>query len=414
MHHLSNRPLLFFLAGIIFLLSACTIYAFSLPTEAGSGSTNAVAGFARTPTMTVLVQAVASKPDVFTDLSMENRQREIPSATPVPPTPTLTPTPTPTLTPTPTPRGLNAEQLKQIHPNELGWIPVLEYHLIESPDEQFSRSPQKFRQDIERLYKNNFYPITFRDLASGTIKVPAGKSPVVLTFDDSSDGQFRYLPDGTLDPNCAWGIMQAFHAQHPDWPAVATFFPLIEVSVKSREIFGQPELAQRKLQEIVGAGGEIGSHTYTHIRLDLADAKQIQWQIAQSSKKLEDLIGNGYKITSLSLPMGVYPKDEALIKHGESQGATYTILAAAEVTGGASKSPFDRNFHQYHIRRMQAMDEVLDYWFKLFAERPDLRFVSDGDTEVITIPQEDVLPQELRGFLNPDLPQGRMVIRYKP
>ncbi|GIV97900.1 MAG: xylanase [Herpetosiphonaceae bacterium] len=336
-----------------------------------------------------------------------------PTAHPTTP-PTSTPAPSPTSEPSPTPAGLSDDDLQRIGANELGWVPVLEYHLIESPDADYSRSPAKVRQDLERLYALGFYPITFRDLASGHIDVPAGKSPVVLTFDDSSDGQFRYLPDGSVDPTSAWGIMQAFHAEHPDWPVVATFFPLIEVDVPSRVLFGQPEYAQRKLQEIVRAGGEVGSHTYTHMRLDLATADQIQWQLAYSAKAIEDLIGGGYKVTTLSLPLGMYPEDESLLRSGESEGVSYSFIGAAEVAGGASPSPFSTNFDPYHIRRIQALDAELDYWLGLFEERPDLKFISDGDPTVVTVPVEEGLPEELQGILRTDLPDSLTLRRYTP
>lgn len=299
----------------------------------------------------------------------------------------------------PTPAGLSDADLASISPNEMGWVLVLEYHLIEEPDSEYSRSPAGFRQDLEWLQANNFYPIRLRDLAAGVIDVPAGKSPVVLTFDDSSDGQFRYLPDGSVDPTSAMGIMQEFASEHPDFPAVGVFFPLIEVDVPERVLFGDPDTATRKLKEIVALGGEVGSHTYTHLRLDQAEPDQIQWQLAFSSKDLQDRIGDGYKVDSLSYPLGMFPADEGLIKEGESEGESYSFAAAVDVAGGASPSPFSTNFDRYHIRRTQAVAGQLDYWFPLFEERPDLKFVSDGDPDTITIPSEETLPEEQRGLL---------------
>ena len=331
----------------------------------------------------------------------------------VAPTATLAPTPTgaatATIAPTATPAGLSEADLARISPNEMGWVLVLEYHLIDEIEGDYNRSPAGLRQDLEWLYANNFYPIRLRDFAAGVIDVPAGKSPVVLTFDDSSDGQFRYLPDGTLDPTSAMGVMQNFAAEHPDFPAVGVFFPLIEVSVPERVLFGQPESATRKLQEIVALGGEVGSHTYTHIRLDEADDDEIRWQLAFSSNELEDRIGAGYKVTSLSYPLGVFPADESIIYAGESQDISYAFSAAVDVSGGASPSPFSSNFDPYHIRRMQVLQGQIDYWFTLFEERPDLKFVSDGDPATITIPSEETLAEEQRGLLA----DGVAVRRYE-
>jgi peptidoglycan/xylan/chitin deacetylase (PgdA/CDA1 family) len=313
----------------------------------------------------------------------------------------------------PTPAGLSEAELKRLRPNELGWVLVLEYHLIESPDSQYSRSPEKLRQDLEKLYELGYYPMTFRDLGAGKIDIPAGRSPVVLTFDDSSDGQFRILPDGSVDPTSAWGVLQAFSAEHEDWPLVATFFPLIDVDVPERVLFGQPEHVERKLKEIVSNGGEVGSHSYTHLRLDLATPDEIQWQLAQSARVLEEHIGDGYKVTSLSLPLGMYPADEALIKSGESEGARYEFSAAAEVAGGPSPSPFSRNFDPYHIRRNQALDSEFE-WIWPMLEAPGLRYISDGDPDIVTVPVEEALAEQLQGgILREEIP-GKTIRRYEP
>jgi len=181
------------------------------------------------------------------------------------------------------------------------------------------------------------------------------------------------------------------------------FFPLIDVDVKERVLFGQPEFATQKLQEIVALGGEVGTHTYTHQRLDEADAEQIQWQLAFSIKELEERIGDGYQVTSLSYPLGMFPEDESLVREGESEGESYTLSAAVDVTGGASPSPYSQNFDPYHIRRTQAVDSQLEYWYQLFEERPDLKFISDGDPDTITVPSEETLGEEQQGRLRPDL-----------
>ena len=56
---------------------------------------------------------------------------------------------------------------------------------------------------------------------------------MVLTFDDSSRGQFNILPDETVDPDSAVGILLAFHQAHPaDWPLRATFFVLQDVDAQ--------------------------------------------------------------------------------------------------------------------------------------------------------------------------------------
>ena len=111
---------------------------------------------------------------------------------------------------------MTAERARAIGANEMGQVLVLMYHLIDSEETEWTRTPENFRKDIALLKAEGFYPVNVRDLASGNIDIPAGKSPVVITFDDSSPGQYRILDDGTLDPDSAVGILQAA-VEAGDW-----------------------------------------------------------------------------------------------------------------------------------------------------------------------------------------------------
>ena len=174
--------------------------------------------------------------------------------------------------------------------------------------------------------------------------VPAGKRPVVLTFDASSMGQFRILDDGTIDPNSAVGILLDFHETHrPDWPLRATFFVLQDVDAPERILFGQPELAQQKLQKLVEWGMEVGSHTISHANLAESSPDEVKRQLALSQTGLEELLP-GYEVVSLSVPFGAYPPDERVLVGGLYQGKLYTYKAAVEVSGGLAPSPHSADF----------------------------------------------------------------------
>ena len=323
-----------------------------------------------------------------------------------------------TATTAPIPIGLSAAELADVRPDELGVIPVLEYHLIEPGENgDYTRTPESFRADLEWLVAHDYFPIRFRDLTLAHFDVPAGRSPVVLTFDDSSIGQFRLLDDGSVDPLSAMGIMLDVADQHPDFPAVATFFPLLDVDVDSRILWGQPDLVGDKLAMILDLGGEIGSHTVSHERLDRADADRVRWQLATSCVELQDRIAafadEPYEIVSLALPLGMYPSDETLIHSGSSDGHSYTFSGAAEVAGGPTASPFSTDFDAYHVDRTQAIDGYLDDVFAELTARPDLVFVSDGDPDVITVPSDATLSDEQRGaFAAPNGWLDDHVVRY--
>ncbi len=135
-------------------------------------------------------------------------------------------------------------------PNELGRIMILEYHKIDYPEERWTRTPENFRRDLETLYARGYRLVSLGDLLDGRLAVPAGTTPVVLTFDDSSPGQFRYLEqNGTLeiDPKSAVGILEAFLRERPDFGRGATFFVLPAANPPNR-LFNQPAPAGKKLQ----------------------------------------------------------------------------------------------------------------------------------------------------------------------
>jgi hypothetical protein len=273
----------------------------------------------------------------------------------------------------------NATKLKA---NELGRIPILMYHKIGND----VVSPARLRDDIARLKAAGFYPTTVREMAEGTMNIPAGKSPVILTFDDSSPTHYKILADGSLDPNCAVAILLAA-ADAGDWARKASFFPLLYLETPQNILFGQPEYAQKKLQNLVAWGFEIGSHTVDHLDLSRSTPGHIREELAESQSRLEELIGGGYHVYTLNPPYGEFPDDLSLLSSGEYEGVTYEYKAALKAGGGYCYSPFSTIFDPMSIPRVsaykrQTVPDLL--WY--FREYPELRFISDGDPEVISVP----------------------------
>ena len=78
-------------------------------------------------------------------------------------------------------------------PNELGRIPVFEYHLIAEKNSVYERTHEGLRRDLEMMYSRGYRPVSMAELIDKKIDLPAGQSPVVLVFDDASPSQFRYI-----------------------------------------------------------------------------------------------------------------------------------------------------------------------------------------------------------------------------
>ena len=284
-------------------------------------------------------------------------------------------------------------------PNELGRIMILEYHKVDYPEDRWTRTPENFRRDLETLYARGYRLVSLGDLLDGRLAVPAGTTPVVLTFDDSSPGQFRYLEqNGTLeiDPKSAVGILEAFLRERPDFGRGATFFVLPAANPPNR-LFNQPAHAGKKLQYLVSRGYEIGNHTLWHANLGKYDEATVRAQIAGGQQWIQRHVPD-YRPRTLALPHGVYPKDVSWALRGSANGATYSHDAILMVAGGAAPSPFSRAFDPVRLPRIQAVEAELASWLRYFERRPHERFVSDGDPDVITVPagSQDQVRSNLR------------------
>ena len=279
---------------------------------------------------------------------------------------------------------------------------ILEYHKVDYPEHRWTRTPENFRRDLETLYSRGYRLISFADLLDRRVKTPAGTTPVVLTFDDSSPGQFRYLEDrGTvaIDPKSAVGILDAFTREHPDFGRAATFFVLPGAS-KPNRLFNQPEFEGRKLQYLVSQGYEIGNHTLWHANLGKYDEGTVRAQIAQAQEWIQRHVPD-YRIRTLALPHGVYPKNVEWALRGSVKGVNYNHDAILMVAGGAAPSPFAKTFDPARLPRIQAVDSDLGYWLRYFEQNPQERFVSDGDPTTLTVPAKraDGLRREAIGSL---------------
>jgi peptidoglycan/xylan/chitin deacetylase (PgdA/CDA1 family) len=165
------------------------------------------------------------------------------------------------------------------------------------------RTPTQFRKDLQTLYDAGFLPVNLNDVATDSIDIPAGKSPVVLTFDDARGTQFKLIETNNamkIDPDCAVGIMDAFHKEHPEWAMRGTFFVLPK-SKATIEPFAQPGLGNQKLAYLLEQGMEIGNHTTLHKSLRNMTPAQIQEEIGNANNTIL-AAAPGAKITAFAVP----------------------------------------------------------------------------------------------------------------
>jgi peptidoglycan/xylan/chitin deacetylase (PgdA/CDA1 family) len=300
------------------------------------------------------------------------------------PAPVVTPHPTRVVKTgkTPVPRTLTAEQLKQIRPNEAGLIPILEYHEIGKGSRRMARSVKQFRHDLERLYRENYRPIALRDYLNNRIDLPAGKAPVLLTFDDGRESQCRYRPDGSLDPDCALGILQDFHKKRPDFPVKATFYIL------PRCAFGQPKWAKKKLRTLLQMGCEVGNHTVTHRQLNRLPDTEVQEELARCTALIHKIAPQA-RVDTIALPGGHLPRNSGLLACGKWEGFRYTHRAALLAGGNPAVAPVRPDFQPMRIPRILAVEERLGvtFWLDKLQTTRYRRYISDGDPKTVTVPR---------------------------
>jgi peptidoglycan/xylan/chitin deacetylase (PgdA/CDA1 family) len=285
-------------------------------------------------------------------------------------------------------------------PNELGRIPILEYHLIGAENGRWTVTAGQLRADLELLWERGYRPITLHQYVDRKIDLPAGTSPVVVTFDDASPGQFGYIEeaDGTLriDPQSAVGIWLDFAKRHPGWGNRAVFCVLSGAEA-GRAFFGnkgiegqKTEWRHRKVAFLAEQGFELCNHSLWHATLSKYDDAVVQEQIARLQLAVDSAVP-GYRIRSFALPLGEWPKNRALARAGSwtdpktGKTTSYEHDAVLLVAGGPARSPHDPEYDPLRLTRVQVWsDELVRTLDRLDAERS--RYVSDGDPATIARP----------------------------
>ncbi len=293
------------------------------------------------------------------------------AAAPPPPveqTPTTTTKPAP-----PNPADIAA--------NELGLIPVLMYHQITpNPAGEYDQTPGEFRDELERLYREDYRPVTAAQYISGDLDLPAGTHPVVLTFDDSTSSQLSFTDTGTVSPDSAAGILAEFGARYPDFRPVATFYV-------NNEPFGND---QRALPWLAANGHEIGAHTADHANLASLDADGVQRELAQNVRAVT-ASAPGVTVRTMALPLGVYPRDHALAASGNWDGTPYHFDAVMLVGSNPAPAPYGA-VDPGGVPRIRSgrggvpFDSA--YWLDWLAANPDQRYTSDGDPSRVSFTRQ--------------------------
>ena len=284
-------------------------------------------------------------------------------------------------------------------PNEMGRIMVLEYHLITDHNGDYARERGQFRKDLELLYDRGYRPVNMVDVLDKKINLPKGLSPVVFVFDDASPEQFRYIDNNgklEIDPTSGMGIWLDFRKTHPDWNNKAVYC-LLSGAAAGHNFFGdrgvQGQKSNWRFQKVkwlADNGFELCNHTLWHMQLSKYPDAAVQQQIAQCALAIDSAVP-GYKVRSMALPQGLWPKNRALASHGSwtnpktGKTTSYNYEVVFEVAGGPMRSPYDPAFTPGTTPRIQVIGNAIEAMVNKL-EGANNMYVSDGNASVVAIP----------------------------
>ncbi len=169
-------------------------------------------------------------------------------------------------------------------------VPILIYHSIRpyiqsdtSAVRRYIATPQALEEELAWLQQNGFVSVSFDDLVnhvtSGATLPP---KPVILTFDDDWQSQYRY----------AFPLLKKYDFS-------ATFYIwVVVVGMKNHMTWDE-------IRELSKAGMQLGCHTLTHPYLTRVQSDEtLKREIAGARKIIE--ARTGATVTSLAYPFGQY------------------------------------------------------------------------------------------------------------
>lgn len=277
----------------------------------------------------------------------------------------------------------------EVEANELGEVPVLMYHrLREDGGGDYDRTPEEFRAELEWLFANDYVPVLVRDLVDGDIDIPAGTSPVVLTFDDSPLEHAQLDEDDEPEPDTALGILHDVAEEHEHVDPVALW------SVLPAPFGGNEEEGDRIMRWLHDNGHELANHTCRHEPLSGRDDADVAQDVLCGEQIITDAVPEA-EVRTFTLPLGVWPDERSLAYEGSTDDGDYAHDAVLLVGSNPAPSPFDEAFDPLALPRIRTgswdggdPDFESEFWLTRLDETPDGRFVSDGDPDTVAVPQD--------------------------
>lgn len=295
--------------------------------------------------------------------------------------------------------GVDYQALKV---NELGNVPIMMYHGIHNITDNkytggnvdkdgYQRTTAAFEKDLEFYYTSGYRMIRLTDYVNGIIDVEAGKSPIILTFDDGLDNNIKVTGldekgEIIIDPNSAVGVLEQFKQKYPDFKVTATFFV-------NGSLFNQPEYNEKILNWLVKHGYDVGNHTLNHPDFTYISYEQSVKEVGKVYQLLEKYIPGKY-VNIVALPFGSpysnTHQNYSAVLNGNYEGVEYKTISTLRVGWESDYSPFHASFDASFLKRIRAYDNNgVDFDIAMnFKMLEQSRYISDGDIATVVIPKD--------------------------
>jgi peptidoglycan/xylan/chitin deacetylase (PgdA/CDA1 family) len=275
--------------------------------------------------------------------------------------------------------------------NELGQVPILMVHrVLAKPSSSLDRTPAQLYAEFTRLAQEGYVPVTAAEFVTGRMNVPAGRHPVVLTFDDGSPTHLAFDAAGNPKPDTAVGVIERVAREHPGFRPVATFFV-------NADPFALGEQAAAGMRWLAQRGFEVANHTTHHLDLAAMSHGGVAREIGTDQKMIT--AATGILPVTFAFPYGA-PARLSWADHGEAGGARWEFQGMFLAGWRPADSPFTKDYDPRQIPRIRDDGKVRQddcrrfcsiAWLDWLAQNPDKRYTSDGDPATVAFPQAKMI-----------------------
>jgi peptidoglycan/xylan/chitin deacetylase (PgdA/CDA1 family) len=230
-------------------------------------------------------------------------------------------------------------------------LPILTFHALDDQSSVLSFRPGVFKRGMVKLSKHGYRSISLLE-AAGCLrsKKPFPDRCFIVTFDDGYESVYK----------------EAFPVLQEHGLSATTFLTVGEPEVMNTayrlpSLNGRRMLSWTEIREMKRWGMEFGAHTLTHPDLTCIPRKQMESEICDSKKMIEDALGT--PVSSFAYPLGRYnnPVRDVVLEHFDCACSDHLGL----MTATSDLFALER-VDAYYLRTDRLFDVMLTKYFPYY------------------------------------------------